>query len=274
MFPSLFGAPRSRRGPRSRRARSGPVPRRGERAPAAATASGSRSMPRSRRSGRALEERPACPPPPTVASTTRPGGTGGQELDHLPAHHRLMLELRAPRPLVSRPGPATSPPDNDCRSVVSPNRLGWKAGGEGLHRVARGAGGGPVRTSPSIVNCSVLVPCLRLVRSRSRAGRRTRSGCARPPGRAPTTGWPSQISIREKTPATTTSRSRPAYSRRFCGIATRPCLSGSTSAAPAKNERAASSSPAPASTAPAPGLPLSPNSSAVIHREAAAPAPW
>ena len=41
--------------------------------------------------------------------------------------------------------------------------------------------------------------------------------------------------MRENTPATTTSRSRPANSRRGCGIATRPCLSGTISAAPAKN---------------------------------------
>ena len=82
--------------------------------------------------------------------------------------------------------------------------------------------------SPSNVNCSVLVPCLRLRQIPKSGSSSDSSGCARPPGRAPATGCPSQISIREKTPATTTSRSRPAYSRRCCGIATRPCLSGVT----------------------------------------------
>ncbi len=38
----------------------------------------------------------------------------------------------------------------------------------------------------------------------------------------------SQISRRLKTPATTTSRPSAAYSRRCCGIGTRPCLSGIT----------------------------------------------
>src|SRR5262245_4353171 len=55
----------------------------------------------------------------------------------------------------------------------------------------------------------------------------------------------SQISIRENTPATTTSRVRPAYDRRLVGMATLPCRSGLISAAPLKNERAALRSFAP-----------------------------
>src|SRR5262245_59077593 len=58
--------------PRTTRAR---CPYGSSRARAAATASPSRSMPRTETSGRASRRRRACPPPPTVPSTTSPAGT-------------------------------------------------------------------------------------------------------------------------------------------------------------------------------------------------------
>src|SRR5439155_9673646 len=47
----------------------------------------------------------------------------------------------------------------------------------------------------------------------------------------------SQISTRVLAPITTSSRSSPPYSRRCAGIVTRPCLSGTSSCALAKNTR-------------------------------------
>ena len=77
-----------------------------------------------------------------------------------------MLELRHPvGPLVRlpalhlRPAPRT----NDSRSDVSPNRLGWKAGGVGaLNRVRPGGWWQARRTSPSIVNCLLVLRFLAL----------------------------------------------------------------------------------------------------------------
>ena len=78
MFPSrsvLTIPARSSNPPRTIRAR-GPNPARASRA--AFTASGSRSMPRTRTSSLAASTRRACPPPPTVASTITPDGTGAR----------------------------------------------------------------------------------------------------------------------------------------------------------------------------------------------------
>ena len=82
-----------RRGPRSRRAPPGPGPRRARALPAAAATASAVTVDAEQTEvgpGRRGGAR-ACPPPPTVASTTDPAGTGCEELDHLPGHHRSVL---------------------------------------------------------------------------------------------------------------------------------------------------------------------------------------
>ena len=139
-----------------------------------------------------------------------------------------------PRP----PAPAPAPRSAGTARDVSPGRQRLKAGGVGAdNRAGRGAGVGPGEPGPALSKSGPRIGpdrtrrsrrCPRLLRSRRCL---TRS-CSR--NRAA-----SQSSMWSKCPATITSRSRAPYSRRFGGIATRPCLSGVISTAPAKNVRAA-----------------------------------
>ena len=210
--------------PCTTRARS---PKGASRARAAATASASRSMPRSRRSGRASRRRRACPPPPTVASTTSPGGTGARSsTTSRPITGRCSKPLRpdvlAVSPERHRRVLPTSPPDGECRSVFSPNRLGGSGRSGGFTAPIRGAGGRPaagLEASPVVSPSFGRVRSLDDVRSDRRSRlepavqRRPTAGLVlAPPRRGP------RSRCGRRRPRRPRSRSRPAYSRRVGGM--------------------------------------------------------
>ena len=76
-----------------------------------------------------------------------------EELDHLPGHHRLVLEAVHPesladRPLQARsPGLLRAPRTDECRSVVSPNRLGGSGRSRGFTAPTGGLAAGQVELS-------------------------------------------------------------------------------------------------------------------------------
>ena len=186
MFPSLLPAmpvlptmcATSSKPPCTMRARS---PKGSSAAPAASTATGSRSMPRSLEIRSGTEDLPRVPPATDGHVHHDPGRYRKEQLHHLFRHHRLVLELLrrhlaffclllsrtsgrlrggdpgAPRLRVvcsSRPPPAPR------------TRRRKQSGRKGrLRRIARGAGGGPAGS-----------PLSRFARYRNRADRRTRSG--------------------------------------------------------------------------------------------------
>ena len=110
-------------------------------APAAATAAGSRSMPRSRRSGRALEERPGVATAADRGVDDQAGRDGGRGARPPPGHHRPVEERRHPlshdppprSPLSSPSGPPPAPRTRrrkrSGRKGPSPRRPGgwWRA---------------------------------------------------------------------------------------------------------------------------------------------------
>ncbi len=132
MFPSLSDSAISARcskPPCTTRARS---PKRSSASCAATTATGSRSMPRSRRSGRASSRSPACPPPPAVASMTVPGGTGkSRSTTSRPMTGRwtnAALTWCSPVSSGADTGSATGPPVGRCRSGFLPESDSVKSG--------------------------------------------------------------------------------------------------------------------------------------------------
>ena len=204
--------------PESRRGRPGPPPRR----PGHGRCRGG-----ARRAGPRARAR-ACPPPPTVASTTSPGGTGARSsTTSRPITGRCTNSGTAPPSCVSRA--CDQPPGQRQPLGCLPESTRLESGRSRGSQPCRPGGWWQARrTSPSIVNCS----CARascpapLVRSRSPGSSSDSLRLCSPSRSRSDHRRPSQISTREKTPATTTSRSSPAYSRRCCGIAMRPCLSG------------------------------------------------
>ena len=184
---------------RSRRARCGPIPEGSERRARRRHGGGVPVDAEETEVGSGVEDAPAWPPPPTVASTTSPAGPGSGAPPP-PGHHRAVLErasatLQPSRlPLRPRlPGTATSPPDASTKAkraegALAPRRPGgwWRARGSPLSMCAVSG-----------------------VRSRSPAGRRTRSGLAPPPGRARATGRGPRSRSGRTRPTTITSRLEP-----------------------------------------------------------------
>ena len=76
-----------------------------------------------------LEEEAGMSRAPDGGVDDEPGGDQGEALEYLPGHHRLVCEcVLVPRVVVhwSVPAPnlTPAPRTSNCRSVVSPNRLG------------------------------------------------------------------------------------------------------------------------------------------------------
>src|SRR4051794_28889521 len=109
---------------------------------AAANACWSRSMPTNDRSGRASSNRRAWPPPPTVASTSVPAGTGWKIRTISSAitgtwWNSVMLVTLVGRPYLRPPAVSLicSPPAGGCRRDVSPTSE-TEAGGVGAVHLA------------------------------------------------------------------------------------------------------------------------------------------
>ncbi len=162
------------------------------RSPAAATAAGSRSMPRRWRSGRAVRMAVAWPPPPNVASTNNPVGTGRTSSTTSSSITGSCWKAGcAPAPVVTGPSPLGSDPrvrvlvfDRDRQQP--PGRVDEsEAGGRGACAVPSGG----LVASPKACRCQGAAWCQfdRSPRCRTPGGLPSRSARGRPRCRAPTT---------------------------------------------------------------------------------------
>ena len=189
--------------------------------------------------------------------STVPGGTGARSsttsrpMTGRWTNGNVTSSLVLPR--VRRASPRHrvrhQPPGRTMPSGFLPGTARSKAGGVGaFNRAGQGAGGGPEAC------CVVLLDEPSSSPSPARMSASPFSSCSRH-----RTGF--QSSRCGSTPRIITSRSRPAYSRRVCGMATRPCLSGMNSGRRRRTPgpRAAPAplaSPSPAARPPSARTPL------------------
>ena len=162
------------------------------------------------------------------------------------AAHRAWFPSRR-SPVASSRRACRQPPGRTMPFGFSlPNRLGGSGRSRGFTAPTGGLESGPGWVCRSSVGCARSCPRFVVCRRSSDP----EAGSTGP--RADATCWPAALCSRHRCGVPDLDAgehagdhrprwSRPAYSRRDGGIATRPCLSGVTSRASAKNDRAASS---------------------------------